>query len=664
MTHLHAALNLTIVVPVIRRRLALDFVLASSLIVIAAILYGSMFIHVPVLTEVRDFLLRFGQDAKLAHVFVPTGDDYRPFSWKFFAWQQQLFGFQSELFNLVQFLLLGLCALAAYIHLRQLFGHRIVAFGVSSLWLLSLPVADAAFWQATQHDKLAFLFTILTLILTLHAIRLDGAIRVPIYVVLNLILVALAVAAKPVAFMLPIALTAQLVFLTTGKTRSGYRRTPGLMMVPAVYVALYAIAYMLATTPKWRAHTMSGNITENLLIYIRNITNIDYEGSLVLATLLFAPVGAGWMYALWHTADSLGRILVYLFVIFIASVTLLAGAAHASSYYLLLPLFAFHSSLGGLAVLLLANGSAWIRRFAAVAVTGIVVGLLANYWIAISGRLHNLGRNGQHLSNGYKIIRSLVDPEGVKSVSFYFPRKPFGYFYFFSDGTHQVIDPMIPSFIFNRSLSISINDAWGKLPYEVPGSELVAVWSDDLQLTELRLFGRTLYRSSAIPSEPLVYLPGKTLLFQRGGNGKQHQGEGWSLEENWGTWSDGAEASLLFRLHRRYDVPLELIVWGQAFVPPEHPKQTVQVLANGHLIANWTFHHGDSLDELRARIPAELLESDYLKLSFRILNPRSPESLGLSRDTRALGIMLQKLRIDLAQPGAVSSNSRLFAKLT
>jgi hypothetical protein len=40
---------------------------------------------------------------------------------------------------------------------------------------------------------------------------------------------------------------------------------------------------------------------------------------------------------------------------------------------------------------------------------------------------------------------------------------------------------------------------------------------------------------------------------------------------------------------------LELIVRGQAFVPPEHPKQTVQVLANGHLIGNWTFHHGDSI---------------------------------------------------------------------
>ena len=76
----------------------------------------------------------------------------------------------------------------------------------------------------------------------------------------------------------------------------------------------------------------------------------------------------------------------------------------------------------------------------------------------------------------------------------------------------------------------------------------------------------------------------------------------------------------------------------------------MQVLANGHLIADWTFHHGDSLDELRARIPAEFLESDYLNLSFQILNPRSPESLGLSRDTRALGIMLQKVRIDLAQP--------------
>src|SRR5262249_48796801 len=138
--------------------ITVDIVFGAMLLVIAVSVYGTLFLHVPVLTETRDFVLRFGNNANLRDIWIPSGDDYRPFSWKLFAWQRDFFGLRAELFNLVQFVLLGLCALAGYFHLRQLLISSGAAFLACMVWLLSLPVAHAAFWQATQHDKLACLF--------------------------------------------------------------------------------------------------------------------------------------------------------------------------------------------------------------------------------------------------------------------------------------------------------------------------------------------------------------------------------------------------------------------------------------------------------------------------------------------------------------------------
>src|SRR5262249_8009778 len=136
------------------RSLLRDASLCCALFVIAVVSYESLFLRVPVLTETRDFIFNAGWGATAWAIVVPTGTDVRPFSWAFFGWQRRMFGLDAETLNLVQFSLLGFCASAAYVHLRQLALKRPVAFGASALWLLSFPALHAAFWQATQHDKL------------------------------------------------------------------------------------------------------------------------------------------------------------------------------------------------------------------------------------------------------------------------------------------------------------------------------------------------------------------------------------------------------------------------------------------------------------------------------------------------------------------------------
>jgi hypothetical protein len=646
-----------------RRGPAVDSMCALALLLMAVAIYSAIFLHVPVLTEARDFLLQYGQDARVSDILIPSGDDYRPLSWKLFAWQQQLFGFRSEALNLVQFFLLGLCALAAFVHLRQLLENRLAAFGAAVLWILSLPVAHAAFWQATQHDKLAFLFTILTLFVTLHGIRSKnpGANRSdrsdrsdrfapgffsspwPVSAV-AMILAALAVATKPVAFMLPAALVAQAILFTTDKNRRAYLRSCAVISLPVLFVVAYALVYRFRMTPEWLAHTTSGSIGTNVLVYIRNIANIGHDGSLWIAALLFAPVAAAWLYALWRvasrprTVEGLSPILVYLCVIFLGSMVLLVRAEFAPSFYLLVPLFAFTGSL-----------TAIKGRFAIAGVTCVVLGLLSMYGVSLFGQsqLNQWNRNAQGVAEGYRVMQQLVNVRDLKSLSFFFQSEPEPetYFYLFSDGTHQTVDASLPSFIFRTPLKVPLNQTFGDVPSSASPGHLDVVWSRDLELKQLRFSGETIYRNEKGPSWPLTYSPGDTLVFRKGGNAKQYQGPGWSWEEDHGTWTDGSEATLFMKLDGAADIPMEVLISGQAFVSKQHPEQSVDVFANDQLLAHWTFRNEDSLTELHAAMPAELVRSPSLKLSFRILNPISPASIGLSEDSRKLGIKVETLRI-------------------
>lgn len=649
-----------------RRNIVPDLVLCLTLFVVAVVLYSSLFLHVPVLTEVRDFLIQQGWGARLSDLWIPTGNDYRPLSWSFFAWQHRLFPFDAEAINLIQFVLLGLGALTIYIHTLQLLGKRSAAFGASILWIFSLPAIHAAFWQATQHDKLAFIFILLTLIVSLYAIRMDRPKLTPVFTALLLVLVAVAVATKPVAFMLPGALVAQVILFTPKKNRSGYLRAGAVILVPAVYASIYAAGYLLKMNEDWRAHATSGDITTNILIYVRSVTNLDYDGSLRLAVLLFVPVGFAWVFALWRwgkshimtesaakTTDDRDAVLVYLCAIFMGCIIVLARARHPVSFYVLLPMFAFTASLATVATSFLANESVRIRRYGISVILAVVIGLLLSCWGSVTGksRLGNWSQAATNLAEGYAVLRDSVDTENIQFVSFFFSDEPPGYFYFFSDGAHSDIDPAIPSFIFHKTMNTPIKNIFGEFPpLTAAAGELVAVWSQDLQLIETKAVEISHYHNSGASTWFPTYVPGSILGFGKGDKGKRYLSSGWSWQEDHGTWSDGDVATLVLKLDRLYQIPLELVISGQSFVPEQHPRQDIEVLANDHLIAHWTFRIDDGPVELRALIPTEIVSLANLKLSFRILNPRSPASLGLAPDDRQLGIFLQELQIRPLHP--------------
>ncbi|MHC8325461.1 hypothetical protein [Pseudomonas sp. LB1P83] len=84
------------------------------------------------------------------------------------------------------------------------------------------------------------------------------------------------------------------------------------------------------------------------------------------------------------------------------------------------------------------------------------------------------------------------------------------------------------------------------------------------------------------PVNPLALIPsletGQKALFNYGSKGRAFLARGWSDSELWGTWSEGPDAEVMFRV----PVPVHsLRLEATAFLPPGHAGQRVVISING-----------------------------------------------------------------------------------
>ncbi len=125
-----------------------------------------------------------------------------------------------------------------------------------------------------------------------------------------------------------------------------------------------------------------------------------------------------------------------------------------------------------------------------------------------------------------------------------------------------------------------------------------------------------------------------------------YQEEGWSIPEAQGTWTDGSRS--------RLDLPFQSISPSgfkvsasiqDVFLTERNPQQTVEVRVNGEPITTWTFELGKPLlKNYIFQIPKAVAQQQTpLSLTFNILDPKSPQELGVSADTRKLGISINRL---------------------
>lgn len=119
--------------------------------------------------------------------------------------------------------------------------------------------------------------------------------------------------------------------------------------------------------------------------------------------------------------------------------------------------------------------------------------------------------------------------------------------------------------------------------------------------------------------------------------------------EDWGRWSNDKEVK--FRLKSDYfkntsESPYVVLKFDvRPFIAERHPVLTVEVYANGHSVSLWKFEYGKPMPITNLYIPKDLINEDEADFIFKIDNPKSPVSLGISDDSRALGIGFISLEI-------------------
>jgi len=151
--------------------------------------------------------------------------------------------------------------------------------------------------------------------------------------------------------------------------------------------------------------------------------------------------------------------------------------------------------------------------------------------------------------------------------------------------------------------------------------------------------------------DPNLLAAAQTLDFSQGGNADNAESfmlrGGWSGAEPWGRWTDGAAASLEMKVDESFSGGLELVAEVMAYVSEPHPSQEVEVLVNDRKISTWSFtREKPGMSERRLYIPAELVQpASKTTITFRPLNPASPQSLGNSGDPRVLGLGIHRLRL-------------------
>jgi hypothetical protein len=126
---------------------------------------------------------------------------------------------------------------------------------------------------------------------------------------------------------------------------------------------------------------------------------------------------------------------------------------------------------------------------------------------------------------------------------------------------------------------------------------------------------------------------------------------GFSWAESWGMWTDGDAALLLLRIDPQHASTITLRFVVMAFVHQSNPPLEVGVLINGARSEVWIFGHQHTEPHTRSvTVAADLLfDTGELWLHFTLRSPAAPSELGLTNDTRRLGLGFHSIEVSAGQ---------------
>jgi hypothetical protein len=118
---------------------------------------------------------------------------------------------------------------------------------------------------------------------------------------------------------------------------------------------------------------------------------------------------------------------------------------------------------------------------------------------------------------------------------------------------------------------------------------------------------------------------------------------GWGLPEPIGRWTVGREATVAWQV-TEHDTDLDLLVDGFALLDKGAPSQDVEIWADDRPVEVLRFRLGETPPlPARIRLRRRPTDRDVLFVTLVVRAPRSPAELGLSADSRALGVNVRRL---------------------
>ena len=137
------------------------------------------------------------------------------------------------------------------------------------------------------------------------------------------------------------------------------------------------------------------------------------------------------------------------------------------------------------------------------------------------------------------------------------------------------------------------------------------------------------------------YKFGSKIQFGKEGNSKEYQGQGWSDPENGATWTNGDNASLLIPIKQpNSDIVLKATL--SPFVTNNLKAQRVSIIVNNKKIGQWNVM---ASEEYQITIPRKYINSSVTELNFKLPDAKVPAKLGISADTRNLGILVKSITL-------------------
>jgi hypothetical protein len=187
----------------------------------------------------------------------------------------------------------------------------------------------------------------------------------------------------------------------------------------------------------------------------------------------------------------------------------------------------------------------------------------------------------------------------------------------------------IPPELFGRSML--------QLTFELPD----AITPKALNGTQdSRLLGVAFGSLTLAPAETYQY--GTLIRFGQKETIAAYKPTGWAAPDPDFMWTEGAEATLTLPLQKPAGALTLSVNATPLLSAPRLTEQRVEVRAGGVLLGTWRLTTGG---EYHVTIPAAAVTSGLLRLRFTLPDAATPASLGLSQDSRRLGVAFYSLKI-------------------